>query len=67
MLYGIYFKGMCSFDVQDHLKKTTSMNLTLNVINRLPADTPCDTFVRWSRFLSHFSQKKLGVSHKNLC
>lgn len=21
MLYGIYFKGMCSFDVQDHLKK----------------------------------------------
>lgn len=34
MLYGIYFKGMCSFDVQDHLKKTTAMNLTLNIINR---------------------------------
>lgn len=24
MLYGIYFKGMCSFDVQEHLKKNYS-------------------------------------------
>lgn len=32
MLYGIYLMGMCSFDVQDHLKKTV-INLTLNTIN----------------------------------
>lgn len=30
MLYGIYFKGMCSFDVQDHLKKKKNYSYESN-------------------------------------